>query len=99
MIKDFGPYPLWIGKRYCKGYKGVSNRLTSKQYDECKEIFEKLFLSITEEYELQVNIIEAGIPTFLKKQYYNDSLEDEQKNSYWIESYWYHQDNIHNMDW
>ena len=59
MIKDFGPYPLWIGKRYCKGYKGVSNRLTSKQYDECKEIFEKLFISITEEYELQFNIIEA----------------------------------------
>lgn len=99
MIKDFGAYPLWIGKRYCKGYKGVSNRLTSKHYDECKEIFEKLFLSITEEYELQVNIIEAGIPTFLKKQYYKDSLENEQKNSNWIESYWYHQDNVYNMDW
>ena len=98
-IKDFGAYPLWIGKRYCKGYNGVSNCLTSKHYDECKEIFEKLFLSITEEYELQVNIIEAGIPTFLKKQYYKDSLENEQKNSEWIESYWYHQDNVCNMDW
>lgn len=99
MIKNFGSYPLWIGQRYCKGYKGVSNRLTPEEYDECKEIFEKLFFRIKENYELQVNIIEAGIPTFLKKQYYKNSLEDEQKNSNWIESYWYHQDNVYNMDW
>lgn len=99
MIKNFGAYPLWIGRKYCKGYKGTSNRLNSTQYYESKGVFEKLFLEIKEKYELEVNIIDAGIPTFLKKSYYKDSLENEQKNSDWIDSYWYHQDNVYNMDW
>lgn len=54
---------------------------------------------LNEKYGLALNIINSGIPTFLKKNYYEDALLNEEKNRHWIEKYWYNQDNLMNMDW
>lgn len=98
-IPTLGNYPLWIGKRYCKGYYGTTNELTYEIYLESKKSFESFMKKIKENYKLQFNIIESGIPTFLKKNIYGEALENEKENAEWIERYWYEQCNRINMDW
>lgn len=99
IVPDFGSYPLWIGKKYCRGYNGTSNFLNVEVYNKTKDIFNKFLEILINEYSLQWNIIKAGIPTFLKTKHYKDCLINEEKNKYWIEKYWYYQDNLLNMDW
>lgn len=99
MIPSFGSYPLWIGKKYCKGYNGTSIRLSVEEYNKCMKVFTQFLSLLNEKYNLALNIINSGIPTFLKKNYYEDALLNEDENKCWIEKYWYYQDNLINMDW
>ena len=98
-IPNYGMYPLWIGKRYCKGYSGTTNKLTYEIYQESKEVFDDFMNKIIKDYMLQFNIIISGIPSFLQKSIYKDAFMDEEKNREWIDKYWYEQDNMLNMDW
>lgn len=98
-ITDFGMYPLWIGKNYCKGFKGAANILTIEIYEEVKRIFEKFYKKLKEEFPLQFNIIESGIPTFLDISLYAKAFNSLEENTKYIEAYWYYHDNQLNMDW
>lgn len=99
MIPSFASYPLWIGKKYCKGFTGTSMILSVEEYNKCSEVFSHFIALLNEKYSLALNIINSGIPTFLKKNFYGDALLNKDENKYWIEKYWYHQDNLRNMDW
>lgn len=98
-ITDFGMYPLWTGKNYCKGFKGAANILTIEIYEEVKRIFEKFYKKLKEEFPLQFNIIESGIPTFLDISLYAKAFNSLEENTKYIEAYWYYHDNQLNMDW
>lgn len=98
-IPNYGMYPLWIGNRYCQGYVGTTNKLNYRIYQESKKIFDTFLNKLMKNYSLQFNIIMAGIPTFLQKEIYKDSLTDKESNILWIDKYWHEQDNLINMDW
>lgn len=98
-IAGFGMYPLWIGEKHCKGFKGVTNVLTMEIFEEVKNIFDNLYKKLKAEFPLQFNIIESHIPTFLDTSLYAKAFNSLEENKNYIDAYWYHQDNQSNMDW
>lgn len=98
-IPKLGTYPFWVGEKYCKGYSGISNYLSGDDYIIVEKIFSEFNKLFESNYGLQMNIIKAGIPTFLEKSQYDNALENHESNNLWIEMYWHYQDQILNMDW
>ena len=74
-IKGFGMYPLWIGKKHCRGFNGSENILTLKIFEKVKRIFKKFYEEVKQTYKLQFNLIENHIPTFLDTALYEIQMK------------------------
>ncbi len=99
-IEGFGQYPLWIGKKHLRGFTGTPNYLTYEIFEEVENVFKSYDEIINERFELQMNLVVAGIPTFLDTSLYGEkTLLVYEDNQEFIKSYWHHQDNQMNMDW
>lgn len=98
-IKDFGMYPLWIGKKHLRGFHGSSNILTFEIYNQVKKNFDVFFHKVKSAFPLQFNVIEANIPTFLDTSIYGNAFQSEEEKDSFIKTYLYYQGIQRDIDW
>ena len=99
-IPDFGSYPMYIGKKYLKGFiDNVDDKVSFETYINVKKVFTEFWTILRENYEIPMMFINSGLPIPVDTQIYMDSVRDRNEAEMRIEKLWYDIDNQSNMDW
>ncbi|RHU49363.1 hypothetical protein DXD11_11605 [Coprococcus sp. TF11-13] len=99
-IPDFGSYPMYIGKKYLKGFiDNEDDKVSFETYVNVKKVFTEFWTILRENYEILMMFISSGLPIPVDTKIYMDSVKDRNEAEMRIEKLWYDIDNQSNMDW
>ncbi|EGD45737.1 hypothetical protein Cpap_0064 [Ruminiclostridium papyrosolvens DSM 2782] len=99
-IKNFGNYPLYIGKNYLKGFiDDNETKLDFSTFNECKDVFEEFFAKLDKYYHLPMMFIKSGIPIPVDVSNLISNIETEEDVELKINKIDYELSNQYNMDW
>lgn len=99
-ITDFGAYPLYIGKKYLKGFlDNDEDKISYEMYECIKEIFNEFWTMLKKNFEIPMMIIDSGLPIPVDTKIYMENIKGKDDAELFIQKQWYDIDNQSNMDW
>ena len=100
LIKDFGRYPLYLGKNYLKGFlDDFDIKLDYEKFKEIKNLFDNVFITLRVMYEIPMLFIESGLDIPVDTTILTEGVTTREDAELKIDSHHYHMDNQSNMDW
>lgn len=99
-IPNFGNYPMYIGKRYLKGFlEDNDDSLTYDKFLEIKDKFNNFFDELDTAFEIPMLFIKSGLPIPVDTERYTKGVDTAEQADDAIAYLWHELDNQNNMDW
>lgn len=97
-IPNFGNYYMSVGKKV-KGFKSYKTSYNYEDFMSFKNIFNKLYDYLNNNFPLQMKLINEHISVNLNYEEYKNVFDNEENTNYYINKYFYIVDMMTNMDW
>ncbi len=99
-IKDWGRYPLYVGKEYLQGFTEEYNiTLNYERFIEYKDIFNQFFDLLDKEYPIPMTFIKSAVPIPVNVEILMEGVNTIEEAEKEADRIHYELDNQLNMDW
>lgn len=99
-VPKFGRFPMYIGKRYLKGFlEDNDDRLTYDKFLDIKDKFNSFLNNLNVTFEIPMLFIKSGLPIPVNTELYTKGVSTAEQADYSISRLWYELDNQSNMEW
>lgn len=99
-IPNFGRYPIYIGKKYLKGFvDGDRDSVSYDMYLSSKQVFCNFIGFLDSNFPIPMIIIRSGLPIPVDTSQYTNGITTAEEAYVFVEKMWYELDNQQNMDW